>query len=365
MYNNVVSAIERQDYQTAQNLLNQIEKEDSENPWFLYYTARLEEATGNLEKAKQNYSELLRQTPNPKIISQARQGIDRIKEQEEYQYQIAKAQRQEILAQIKANSDNNDFALLILEPIENELKKTAAQKFARIMDIDPYTARLQLPSRAWRLYRTGLMGTLSYYQELLTAAEIPCFCVSLPEIKQISVYQIKYFQSLSPRVVGVYETQKGEQHTITFEWNDVSQRVEGLIPIFEECVEMDAKRKLYRKTKTLDYIHICDLHLKKTNSIIRLWDQNYDFQKGVSFSDQPPSTEGKTTHNNWTQLTQYLKQQLPDVSVWSDFTPFAETALNFQEMLKLIEPHLSLFRREETAWDAAFELYSRLALIKK
>lgn len=365
MYNNVAQAIEDQDYQTAQEILQQIQKEDSDNPWFLFYTARLEEATENLEQASENYRELLRRCSNPKILSQARQGINRITEIEAQQRQLDKAQRQEALAKVKAKPGNSQPGILILEPIANELKQSAAQKFAQIMDIDPYTARLQLPSRAWRLYRTGKMGEIGFYTQKLQEAEIPCFCVSIPEIRQIEVYEINYFQSVSPDAIGVYENQKGEQQTITFDWSEVNQRVEGLIPIFEECVEMNAKRQLERKTKTLDYISMCDFHLKMRNCIIRVWDQNYEFQQGVSFSSQQHPNEGKTTRDNWNQFNQYLKQQLPDLFVWSDFTPFAETAIDFQEMLKLIEPHINLLRREETPWDAAFHLYSSLAFLRK
>lgn len=365
MYDDVAQAIKHQDYQTAQRLLNQIQKEDSDNPWFLFYTARLEEAIGNLEKAGQNYRELLRQSPNPKIVSLIRQSIGRITEIEDQESQIAKAQRQEALAQLKAEPGNVEQGMLILEPISNDIKQTVAKAFARIMDIDPYTARLQLPSRGWRLYRTGTIGEMRYYWKILREAEIPCFCVSIQEIKQLEVYQIKYFQSVSPSATVVYKTKQGEEETINFDWSQVSQRVEGLIPIFEKCVEMDAKHRLQRKTKTLDYIQVCDLHLRTNNCIIRLWDQYYKFQKGVAFCAQLQASEGKTARDNWNQLNQYLKHQLPDVPVWSDFTPFAQTALNFQEMLKLIKPHINLLRREETPWDAAFELYSSLAFVRK
>ncbi len=44
---------------------------------------------------------------------------------------------------------------------------------------------------------------------------------------------------------------------------------------------------------------------------------------------------------------------------WKDFTSFGERAMDFQEMLSDIEPHIHLFRR-----DAAFHLYSSLILLK-
>ncbi|WP_013323207.1 tetratricopeptide repeat protein [Gloeothece verrucosa] len=371
MYNDVAEAIENQDYQSAQELLQQIGKEDSDNPWFQFYIARLDEARANLAQAHQQYRQLLLSSPNPKIVALARQGINRISELEDRELQIAKAQRQEILAKLNSEPGNTEPGILILEPIPNELKQKAALAFAKIMNLDPYSARLQLPSRVWRLYRTGNIGEMRYYQELLTKAEIPCFSASLPEIKRFQVYEIKYLDSVSPQVTAVYKPKKGESETITFDWSMVTQRVEGRLPIFEECIDIDAKRQLQRKTKTLDYIQVCDLHLKANwgaervphSCIIRLWDQNYEFQKGVNFSSAQHTGEPKTTSDNWKQLNQYLNQQLPQVPVWSDFNHFAETALDFQEMLKLIEPHITLLRPEETPWDAAFELYSRLVFI--
>jgi hypothetical protein len=66
----------------------------------------------------------------------------------------------------------------------------------------------------------------------------------------------------------------------------------------------------------------------------------------------------------WNQLVRYLKKQTNHVTVWSDFTPFAETVLEFAEPLRQINPRLHLLRQEETPWDAAFELYSSLAFLK-
>ena len=40
--------------------------------------------------------------------------------------------------------------------------------------------------------------------------------------------------------------------------------------------------------------------------------------------------------------------------------PFAENAIDFKELLKLIDPHTYFLRREESDWDRAFHLYSSL-----
>jgi hypothetical protein len=35
-----------------------------------------------------------------------------------------------------------------------------------------------------------------------------------------------------------------------------------------------------------------------------------------------------------------FQEQLPTVKVWNEFKFFAETALDFKELLKLIDPHI-------------------------
>lgn len=365
MFNEVADAINRQDYQTATQLIEQLKEAESDNPWLMFYLARLKEANGDLELANQGYRNLLRQTTNPKIIAQTRQGIQRLTEIEENQRELEKAERQEALAQAQQEPGAKEQGVLILETIAPEIKQEAAQKFAHIMDMDAYTARLQLPSRSWRLYRSGSLGDMNYYADTLKQAGIPCFSASVASIKEISVYQVISLDSVEPYPNIIYKAEKGHPEVLTFSWSDVTARVEGLIPIFEECVEMDARRKLQRKTKTLDYLQICDLHLGKDKSIIRFCDQIYDFQQGVAFSEKQKAKEGKATNrDNWNHLIDYFKKQLGNLPVWSDFTPFGETAIDFLELLKLLTPHLDLFRREDTPWDTAFHLYSSLVLVR-
>ncbi|MGK7873080.1 MAG: tetratricopeptide repeat protein [Xenococcaceae cyanobacterium] len=360
MFEQVADAIKRKDYQTAAGLLKRLMQREPENPWVQFYMARLDEATGKLEAADKVYRQLLRTTNNLKIISQARQGVGRLAE-------IQQKQRQQALAQAKSQPGSDELGVLVLEPIHPELKKTAAQKFARIMQLDVYSARLQLPSRSWRLYRTGSVGELRFYISSLREAEIPCFCAPITEIGQLNVYQVNYFQSIAPQATVICQNEQGQQGTLNFDWSEVSRLVEGLIPLFEKTLEIGVRRKLQRKTKTLDYAQFCDLHLPERKSILRLCDQNYEFQQGMTFSPKPESAQAigqTTTRSNWNNLNKFLNQQLPEIPVWSDFTAFASTAMDFREMLKHIEPHINLFRREETPWDAAFELYSGLVFLR-
>ncbi|MFW6359324.1 MAG: tetratricopeptide repeat protein [Chroococcales cyanobacterium] len=360
MIEEVVEAIEQKNYRKAAQLVKELRKREPQNPWVNFYIGRLQEETGKLREAELVYRQLLRSTTHPKVISQARQGIARLEA-------IEAQQKKQALAQSMAQPGSEENAVLILEPIASELKQEAAQKFGKIMQLDAYTARLQLPSRNWRLYRTGSMGELHYYVKTLQKAGIPCFCVSLDAVKKLSVFQVESFQTVFPKVTTTCSNSEGKQGTFTFNWGEVSQRVEGRLPLFEEYLDMDVRRKFQPKIKTPDYVNCCDLHLPARKTILRICDRNYQFSQGLSLS---PDTQemlppGQTTmRHNWDNLIQFLNSNLPDVPVWFDYTPFAETALGFEPMLEHINPHIPLYRREKNPWDAAFHLYSSAIFLK-
>lgn len=360
MLEQVANAIKRQDYRTAAQLLKQLMHTESQNPWVQFYVGHLHEATGKPQDAEKAYRQLLRSATNPKIIAQARQGIERLEALKQEKHQHASAQAMAALG-------SEELSVLVLEPIPSELKQAAAQRFARIMQLDPYSARLKLPSRGWRLYRVGAVGELQFYTTALMQAEIPCFCTAVSEIGKLNVFQTNYFQSIAPKTTVICQNPQGQRGKLTFNWSEISQRVEGLVPLFEAVLDIDVQHKLQRKTKTLDYVQFCDLHLPARKTILRLCDRHYEFQQGISFSQEPKNPqhiEQTTTRSNWNNLINFLNQQLPQSPVWSDFTTFAETALDFSEMLRRIEPHIDLFRREETLWDAAFQLYSSLVFLR-
>lgn len=369
MIDQVADAFERKDYQTAARLLKQLVREEPKNPLVRLYVGRFYEATGKLEAAEKVYRQLLRDTTNPKIVSQARQGLGRLEA-------IEQEQRREALAQATADPSSSQLGVLVLEPIGSEAKQAAAQKFARILQTDAYTARLQLPSRGWRLYRTGPIGELQFYELSLRTDQIPCFSAVLADINKINVFNVHYFSegSHSPEAAVVCKNAEGQLGTLAFNWSEVSQRVEGLLPLFEEVVDVDARRRLQRKTKTLDYVQFCDLHLPGRNSILRMCDRSYQFQQGIALiptQHNAPQHElheshlhQTTTRRNWNNLLDFLSRQLPKVPVWSDFTSFAETAVDFKEMLGHLPSHIELFRYEETPWDPAFQLYSGLVFLR-
>ena len=354
MLERVIEAIERRDFQRANRLLQELKQQDADNPWLPFYLARLEEVSGNLAVAEQGYREILRHATHAKIMAQARQGIERLA-------QIEQQEREYARDRALAEPGSQELGVLILQPIETALKQNAAQKFAKIMNLDPYIARLHLPTRAWRLYRTGTMGELRFYTSALNEAEIPGFCLPINQINQIKVYKVRYFDSKVPQATVVCQRRKEQLETISFDWSQVSQRIDALLPIFEQCLDRDPLGKLIRKTQIQDYAKLCDLHLPKSNAIIRLCDRVYQFQQGVSFSERQKSTDGQITiSENWNHLMQFVQQQLPKIPIWSDFNMFALPAMDFPDTLKLIEPHIDLLRREESGWDNAFQLYSGL-----
>lgn len=151
---------------------------------------------------------------------------------------------------------------------------------------------------------------------------------------------------------------------IKFDETELAQRVEGILPIFEECLDVGIRGKIERKTKTLDYLQVCDLHIKERNIILRLCDQTYQYHQGIAVSKKQTIDEKTISRDSWNHLITCFKERFPQHPVYSEFTPFAETAFNFSETLKLIQPHLELLRRKDTLWDQAFHLYSSLAFLK-
>lgn len=365
MLDQLASAVQNEDYSAANELLRELQQEDPTNPWISFYSARLQEAEGFVNQAHQAYLSVLRTSTHPKIMTQARLGIKRIEQLQQNQQEIADNERQAALEAAMNTPESQEMGLLILEKIPNEEKQTAAQKFAEIMKIDAYSARLQLPSRSWRLYRTGAIGKLSIYAENLNKAGIPCFAVSIKQINRLNVYPVLFIESITPNITIVYQPQKGQRDILTFSWNQVSQRVEGMLPIFEECVDVGLRGKLERSIEILDYAKFCDLHLPQSQTILRFCDQTYQFHQGYSMISEEIVTEGTTTKRDyWNYFTSFINQNLPNKPVWSDFTPFGETTIDFAEILKQIDSHVNLLRREETPWDAAFALYSGLAFLK-
>lgn len=354
----VIAAFDRKDYKAAAKLLKPLLARSPEDPWILLYAAKLQDVAGKTESATAFYRKVLQLTTNPKLALQARQGLQHLDAQ-------ATAQRQDAIAAATAAQTGN--GVLILEAIAPEQRQSAALQFAKILNLDPYTARLQLPSRGWRLYRMGSMGELQVYGDELRTAGIPVFWHSLDAVRKINVFRVQYLQETSPSPTVICQNEAGQVGALSFDWSEVSQRVKGLLPIFEQVVEMTFRRTVKRKDATQDYAQVYDLHLGDRHSILRFCDSTYQFQSGVNFESVPnQGTAAQSLSSNrlkWNTLAQFLDQATP-APTWSDFTPFAESAVNQLDLLIGFPHYIDLLRKEESSWDVAFHLYSGLVFLQ-
>ena len=71
-----------------------------------------------------------------------------------------------------------------------------------------------------------------------------------------------------------------------------------------------------------------------------------------------------TSRDNWKNLLSQIHEQVSDIPTQSNFTPFAETAIGYPELLQHIDPQIELLRRADSHWDRAFHLYSTLAMCR-
>jgi hypothetical protein len=360
MLDEVAAAFDRQDYPTASRLLKELLKNSPRNPWVQLYAARLQEVSGRLEEAEEVYRQLLRDATNPKLAAQARQGIQRV---EVSQREL----RQQAIEQATADPINTEPGFLVLESVSGDARTIAIQNFARIMKLDAYTGRLLLPNRGWRLYRTGAVGELQVYGQALSNAGIPVFWASLSQLQKIQVFRVSHFKSIAPKAVIVCRNEQDQLGSLTFDWAEVSQRVEGMLPIFERVVTLGYRDRLERKEETQDYAHFYDLHLPGRGCILRLHDSQYDFHRGIPVIPKQAlvnKLDRNTNRTNWNSLIELLNQQLPQTTAWSDFTPFAETTADFAVPLRRITHHIHVLRQTDSYWDPAFQLYSGLIFLR-
>jgi hypothetical protein len=380
MLEQAAEALNRQDYKTAAKLMAVLVANKPNDHQVQLYAAKLQEATNKLDNALEIYRLLLQHAIDRKITTEARQGIGRI---EETQAQI----QANALACARAGiEDNIEPGFLVLEPLSLEQKQLVVARFAAIMNLDAYSARLQLPSRGWRLYRVGPMGELAFYRDQLQQAGIPCFCVSQYSTQQLYTFKVSHFQSFQPKATILCLDDLAELRTFNFNWSEVTQVVTGMLPIFEEVMEIDAHNRTRRKPRTLDYVQVCDLQLRDRRSIFRLCSQTYDFcdykqlitQNRTQFTgDLSTQLSGdlsgllngermpSTSRDNWQNLMSKIREQVPEMDSPANFTPFAETAIGYPELLMHINPHIELLRRADSHWDRAFQLYSTLAMCRE
>lgn len=354
----VIAALESGDLIQAMALLEAL---PPEQPQVMLGWAWLEEKQQNLAGAETRYREILRQDCGPKIILRARQGLER----------IATTRKQQQMAALATEAQapgGDQRAILVLKAVPNpEVKTNLAQHLARIMDIEPYAARLLLPSRGWRLLRSGTMGELAVYGSQLKATGIPAFWLSLEPLQSLTVIEVRFLDSLSPQVQARWGGNSSElpPNLFTFNWEEVTQRVEGQLPIFETVAERNNRGQTTYKEQVQDHAQCCDLHLPARQTILRFYRGHYQFNRGIDLTPVQGgevAADQETSWANWRQLLAVFNHCRPGIPIWSDFTPFAETVLEHTDLLEKINPHLDLFRREECYWDHAFQLYSGLVM---
>jgi len=359
MLDAIAAAFDRQDYQTAAQLVAQLLAQSPQNPWAQFYAGRLQEVSGKLDTAADTYRQLLRATTNQKLAGYLRQGIQRIETKQ-------RDRRQQAIAQATAEPNNNAPGFLVLEAVTGADRAMVVQNFARVMKLDAYTVRMLLPNRGWRLYRAGVTGELQVYGQELRQAGIPTFWASQPEIEAIQLFRVNSFQAASPKATVVCQNVQDQVGFLSFDWSEVTQRVEGMLPIFEQVLDVGYRNRLERKAETQDYAHFCDLHLPGRRCILRLHDSSYQFDEGITANAQVAivPADRTTIRTNWNQLMTLLKRQTPNAETWSQFTPFGETAADFTGPLLRLKSHIYLSRREDSYWDAAFHLYSSLIFLR-
>jgi len=107
METQVKAAIASSDYKQASKLLKQWQTTDAQNPLLRLYAAQLQEQTNRLEAAEKNYTKLLQQSSNRKIMSQARAGIERIRQRQQ-------AQKDTALEEARSVSGGQEGAILAI-----------------------------------------------------------------------------------------------------------------------------------------------------------------------------------------------------------------------------------------------------------
>lgn len=354
MNKEIEEALSKKDYQKVEILLEELREQNPENDWLKYYEGCLEESKNNLEIAEKIYLEILKNSfyPNPKLFSLIRNRINAIKKIEIETKATEFEQFQKVI-------NSEELSILIIEPMPTENKKIAAQNMAKIMNIDAYSARLKIPSRSLKMNRIGKLGELKYYESKLNQANIPSFCCTFQALNNINIYQVNYVKSIDKNLILCYENELQEPQEIIINPLEIKQKISGLLPLFELTVHQGVQGKLAKKITVLDYIQFCDLHLINQNIILRFDDYNYQFDQGINLKS-PENTSKK----NWLNFCQIIDDKIPNIPNFSEFTLFGEDVIQFPEMLKQITPQLRIFRREQTPWDCAFQLYSTLLFCK-
>ena len=146
--------------------------------------------------------------------------------------------------------------------------------------------------------------------------------------------------------------------TLKISAKQITTMVKGMMPLFELTVNVDKYLKIKKKESTLDYVAFLDLHCPIRNQIFRFNDRSYQFNKDKKIS------ANSTAKAKWQELERNLCSQIKSLEIFDNFYLFGESATQFPEMLKQIKSGVNLYRREDTVWDQAWQLYSGLIFLE-
>jgi hypothetical protein len=358
----VAAALEVSDYKQVTRLLKQWQASEPQNPLLRLYAAQLQERTNRLEAAEKNYLQLLKQTPSSKIMSQARAGIRRIQQQQQ-------TRKAEAMSQAKQVEGGDEVAILAIASPSPANRDQAIQGMAQVFNLDAYSARMKVPPSGFRIHRIGPWGEVSYYAQALKQAQAPTLTAKVSDIKALQILQVCYFEAIDDQATVVCKNADGQLSTISFDWSEVSGRVSGQLPIFEQVVDIGNWGKTVYKERVQDYSQVIDFHLKERKIVVRLCDRLYQYKKGSQYkkgtalSEQPSALSQLNSRIQWNQLIERLASATSSPQ-HNDFTPFGQGALEFVPLLPPIAANLDIDRRAPSHWDQAFHLYSSLCYFK-
>ncbi len=355
MYDLVSAALGAQQLNQAAQLLKQWQQKNPQDPWLKLAMGRYWEVKDELEKAQVTYTWLLQNTSNPKLLGQAREGVQRLRDQ--------LAQRREHdLEEAKQQPGATAAAALVLEPVMGDRREPAVQGLAQVLQIDAYTARTRLPSKHWRLLRTGPVGELQYLGEQLQAKGTPAFWATLGQVKELSVFRVEAIQAIAPQLTAVCQNSSGQRGTIQLGWSDITQWIVGQLPIYESVVDLDARGKLKRKDATQDYAEIIDWHLHGRGCILRFSDRAYKYRQAIPIPPAEALPSPLIAFIAWKAMKDYFRSRI-DAEPLADFSGFGESALDIIDLLPPFEAQVDVGRSQPNAWDQSFHLYSALRFL--
>ncbi|MFQ4137623.1 tetratricopeptide repeat protein [Nodosilinea sp. PGN35] len=352
MYDLVSAALGAQQLAQAAQLIKQWQQKTPQDPWLKLAMGQYWEAKDEFEKAQITYARLLQSTANAKVLSQARDGVqrmrDRLAQRREHDLSAAKQQPGALAA-----------AVLALEPVTGDRREAAANGLARTMQIDAYTARTRLSSRHWRLLRVGPAGETQYFCEQLKAEGTPARWVTIDQVKGLATFRVQAIRAVEPDLTVICVNDAGQKGTIQLAWGDITQWVVGQLPIYESVVDLDARGKLKRKDTTQDYGEVIDWHLHGRGCVLRLCDRTYKYREATPLPPAAAVPSPLIAATAWKAMKSYFEDCITPGPI-TDFSGFGESALDLMDLLPPFDSQVDLGRSLPSPWDRAFHLYSSL-----